>query len=446
VKLPPSLAVAGELGRALLDVARLPLRLQDYLTRHEALQEALREDLRAPGAHAESAPAHALPARPLRIFLSCAEASGEIHAVHLVEALRARARELGGPEPELVGLGGARLEASGVRLVGRPVDRAAMGIGGVLPALPYYLGLLTDCCRTFREESFDLFLPIDSPALHVPLSRLARSSGVRVVHFVAPQYWGWAPWRVDGYRAAVDLALTILPFEARWYARHDVATRHVGHPLLDALRAVPVTRPAVDSRRLVLLPGSRKSVIRANLPWMLRQVSYLLRKRPELEVQVLQGGDTHRPLIEELLRESGLESVELRTGDLHQHLAGARAAFSVSGTVLTDLMHHRLPTLVLYRLKGRRGTWMYRNLLTAPYFASVNLLAGREVLPELCFQGEGPVDQAQEWLERVIWDEEWRAECVEGLDAAARRLGPPGAVQRAASHALAVAAGPASPL
>ena len=87
---------------------------------------------------------------------------------------------------------------------------------------------------------------------------------------------------------------------------------------------------------------------------------------------------------------------------------------------------------------------MYRNLLTAPYFSSVNLLAGHEVLPELCFHGDGPLDEARNLLESALYDEDWRAECVGGMDRASQRLGPPGAVERAASHALAVAAG-ASP-
>ncbi len=386
------------------------------------------------------APTHAMPKEPLRIFVACAEASGQIHAVNLVKALRERAKELGGPEPEFVGLGGADLEACGVRLIGRPVDRAAMGIGGVLPALPFYLKLLTRCAAEFEGGKFDVFLPVDSPALHVPLARLAKPHKIPVVHFVTPQYWGWAPWRVESYKRAVDLALTILPFEPVWFARHEVATKHIGHPLLDALQDVPVTKPSEASRKVVLLPGSRASVIRANLPWMLRLAKHLSRSQPETEFEVLQSSEAHRELVQRLLSESQLAETPVRYGDLHKHLENARAAFSVSGTILIDLLQHRLPTLVLYRLKGRRGSWMYRNLLTAPYFASVNLLAGRELLPELCFHGDGDLDEALRRLEEVTWNEEWRTKCVEGLDRASERLGPPGAVLRAASHALQVAA------
>lgn len=445
LKLSPKIAVAAEFVSALVDIALLPFRLQDYLTRHEALRESLRRDLTAAAPEPTLAPAHPMPERALRIFIACAEASGQIHAVNLVHALRARARELGGPEPEFVGLGGADLEAAGVTMIGRPVDRAAMGIGGVLPALPFYLKLLTRSTAEFATGQCDLFLPVDSPALHVPLARLAKPHGIPVVHFVTPQYWGWAPWRVKKYSKAVDLALTILPFEPRWFERHGVTTEHVGHPLLDALQDVPVTTPSAASNTLVLLPGSRKSVIRANLPWMLRLASHLQRRHPKTRFEVLQNDTTHRALVEALIADSQLKDTPIRTGDLHEHLEQARAAFSVSGTILTDLLRHRLPTLVLYRLKGRRGSWMYRNLLTAPYFASVNLLAGREVLPELCFHGEGPIDEALARLEDVTWNEDWRARCVDGLEQASERLGPPGAVLRAASYALQIAVSGGSP-
>ena len=192
LRLSPGLAVAGEFLRALGGVLRLPLHLQDSLARRDGFRASLTADLGRPSPVVEASSPAQLPERPLRIFVSCAEASGEIHASNLVEELRARIASSGGPEPEFLGLGGRRLEALGVRLVGNPVERAAMGIGGVLPSIPFYLGLLKRSAIEFSERAPDLFLPVDSPALHVPMAHLARRYGVRVVHFVAPQYWGWA--------------------------------------------------------------------------------------------------------------------------------------------------------------------------------------------------------------------------------------------------------------
>ncbi len=125
-----------------------------------------------------------------------------------------------------------------------------------------------------------------------------------------------------------------------------------------------------------------------------------------------------------------------QTGDLHGALARARLALSVSGTVLLDLLHHRLPAIVVYRLENARETWASRRFLTVPWFSSVNLLAGAEVYPEFCFHGDGPAAEIDAALDRAFTDDAWRRACADGLEVAAARLGPPGAAARAARQAL----------
>jgi len=276
----------------------------------------------------------------------------------------------------------------------------------------------------------------------VPLARIARGYGATVVHFVAPQYWGWAPWRVGGYRSAVDLALTILPFEPAWFERHGVRVAHVGHPVLDAQAGEPDGAAPSSARVLALLPGSRASVVDRHLPWMLAAAARARLELPELEVVVPHARRELAAQIQGHIQHASAGGwVRLETGRLHATLERASAALSVSGTVLLDLLHHRLPAVVVYRVGGPLGAAVARRLLTVPFFASVNLLAGRQVLPEFGFHGEGPLEEVGRAVVRALRDEAWRAGCREGLDEAARRLGPPGAVGRAARHALAAALG-----
>lgn len=441
--LAPEAAVAGELGRALLQAAILPVHLFDYSARREALRAELLADLRAEPAFAPDeiplAAARKLPRRPLRVFLSCAEASGELHALHLLDALRTLLQARGLPPPEVIGLGGSRLAHAGVRLSGMPVQRAAMGFDGLATSLPYYLGLLRGAARTFATAPPDVCAAVDSPALHVPLLRMARRFRVPAVHFVAPQHWGWAPWRAAAYGRGVDRVLTILPFEPAWFSRRGIATVHVGHPLLDALP--PREDPAPEPRPLLaLLPGSRAGVIERNLPWMLRVARRLRARLPGLEVAVAHDDELQARALRERLRAAGAEpGVRVEQG-LHPLLARAGAALSVSGTVLLDVLHQRVPAVVIYRLRSARQMWMYRRLLTAPWFASPNLLAGREVFPERCFRGDGPLDEVVELLLTALTDTQWRRRCLEGMERAAQRLGPPGACRRAAVQVLAAAA------
>ncbi len=416
-----------------------PLRLATYLARRDRLAREVAGDLAMPADVEDVSELPSLPERPLRIFVSCAEPSGEIHATNLVESLRLEIAESGGAPPRISGLGSARLGERGVEIVGDPVARAAMG-ADVLGSIPFYLRLLTSVADHLRRERPDVVVAVDSPALHVPLAHLAHRYSLPVVHYVTPQYWGWAPWRVGSYARAVDLALTILPFEPSWFRRHGVRVAHVGHPLLDALEDAPAGRADPDPPVLALLPGSREKVVDRNLPWMLFAASRLRLDLADLEVLILQDRADLESRTRRHVEAAGAgDWAKVHVGGLHPSLERAGAALSVSGTVLLDLLHHRLPTVAVYRIGSALAVRAQRRLLTVPWFASVNLLAGREIVPEHCFRGDGPVEEVCTELLRCYKDPSRRARIQEGLEEAARRLGPPGASARAARHALAVA-------
>lgn len=435
----PAWAVRCEMARALGQGALLLPRLVSYVAEQRHARAELEDDLRN-ALDVDPAPVIVVPReRQLSVFVSCAEVSGELHATNAVRELERIVRASGAPAPRFVGLGGSRLAAAGVEIIGSPVDRAQMGLG-VLGSIPWYARLLRDAAARLRQDRPDVLFAVDSPALHVPLARIAARYGVPTVHFVTPQYWGWAPWRVRGYRRSIDRALAILPFESRWYARHGLLVSNVGHPLLDELAAIPATAPPEDARELVILPGSRAAVIERNLPWMLRVASSLRARLGDVPVVVAhERVEIGRAIKTILEREKAADWARAETGDLHGVLARARTALSVSGTVLLDLLHHSLPTVVVYRLAHGYEARLKDRLLTVPWFSSVNLLAGREIYPEFCFAGEGPIERVVDALARLHKDPVERKNAVAGLQAARRRLGPPGACGRAARHALEIA-------
>ncbi len=431
--------MAVELLRALGNGLLLPLHALYHFFRQRTLLEESRDDL---GSSPELVPDQLqlqLPGRPLRIFLSCAEASGETHACNLVWALQQALRELGAPAPRIVGLGGPRLAALDVRVLGDPVSEARMGFSGIVSALPFYLRLVTAAAEEFSGEPVDLFIGVDSPALNVPLSHMASRCGARTVQYITPQYWGWAPWRVAGFRRAVDLGLSILPFEPAWFARHRVPVAHVGHPLLDELgtRTPQLATPNDKAPILALLPGSRRSVIERNLPMMLQVIAPRLLADPSWRVVLCQSDTNHRELIEACLMSSQVDvsRVEFST-DLEATLGQAEAALSVSGTILLHLLEHRLPTVVIYVLETPLQVWLGRHFLTVPWFSSVNLLAGREVYPEFSFSGGQPPGALELAVGELLGDPNWRGQCRAQLEFARERLGPPGASRRAALAAL----------
>lgn len=432
----PLALVARELARALLGPVALAWRVPAFLFASRAARAEFLEDLAAEPDIFQPVGELSLPDKPLCILISCAEASGEIHALNLVTALRQAAREAGAPEPEFLGLGGPALAAQGVEILGDPVSRSTMGFAGVIGALPFFVGLVLKVARRMCGRCPDIFVPVDSPALHLPLARIARSCSVPVVHFVTPQYWGWAPWRVGAYGQTVNLALSILPFEPAWFARRAVTVAHVGHPLLDELGEPPGRQqPRADElcQRVVVLPGSRAGTIRRNLPSMLSALELARGQDQELEVVVVQRDAGQRELVESILQDlQATGRVGLVCGGLEEELGTAQLALSVSGTVLLDLLHQRLPAVVVYRAETRRQLWLARHFLTTPWFSSVNLLAGREVYPEFFFQEPAPSPELLAAVARGLGDGAWRAECSRALEEPARRLGPPGATRRAA--------------
>ena len=430
----PRAAVRLELARTALSMAAVPWHVLTFLVRRGALRREIASDLRQPAA-IDDPPPHRRSSRPLRVFLSCAEPSGELHASNFLRELKSI-----DPGVTVAGLGSRRFADAGVVTLADPVQRATMGFRGVLGSLPFYVDVLERSAAHFRDARPDVAVLVDSPALHVPLGRIARRYGVPVLHFVTPQHWAWAPWRASGYARSVDRALTILPFERAWFARRGVPVAHVGHPLLDELASVPHALDPDASSTIAVLPGSRSGVIDLNLPWMLAVLKAFRVERPEVNVVVVQAGDRHVARIGAHIAEAGAgEWARVETGDLHGSLSRARAAFSVSGTVLLDVLHHRLPTVCIYRVANRRGVLIYRQALITPFFASINLLAAREVVSEFCFHGRGPFETARHAIERIYSDGAYRLESRRALDVAADRLGPPGASRRAALHALELA-------
>ncbi|MEZ5979377.1 MAG: hypothetical protein R3F34_14320 [Planctomycetota bacterium] len=432
----PRTAVAFEFVRALVALALVPFHLAVHLVRAGARTREVARDL---GSSAEptEVPEVEAPRSP-HVFVSCAEPSGEIHATNLVRALS----RLTEGRATFSGLGSEALEGLGVARVGDPVSKARMGFG-VVAALPFYLRLLTDVARELRETRPDVCVMVDSPALHVPIGRIARRYGVPVVHFVTPQYWGWAPWRVGGYRRAVDLALTILPFEVPWFASRRVPCAHVGHPIVDRLATIAARDEPRDDGPIAVLPGSRASVVGRNLPFMLE----VLRGMDGEKALVPVGRPDLAELVRAEVEAAGMtDRVDVAVGDLHEVLPRCRAALSVSGTVLLDLLHHRLPCAVVYRLSNALEPALAPHLLTVPHFASINLLAARAVVPEFCFAGDGPVEEVRSALAALARRGPERERCIAGLAEARLALGGPGAVERAARWTLAAASGRPLPI
>lgn len=326
--------------------------------------------------------------RPLRIVLSCGDASGEAHAVRLLAELRQHY-----PNVELHGFGGQDLAAQGMHLWQPLADLNVMGFRDVLAQLPLFFGCVHRFAQELRDRPPDLVVLVDYPGLNRHLLRVAKRAGVPVVHYIAPQLWAWAPWRVRDFRRA-DRLLTILPFESDWYARHGASASYVGHPLGDGLQAaaeaeaeLPPGFPASSPNATTIptwvgiLPGSRRREIAENLPLLLDAAAELQKRQPQVRFVLPHLRASVDQQIRTALAAASVE-VLYAPGCFHRVLPHLRAAWVASGTALLEVAAYRVPPVLVYRVASRLGAWLSRNWLAVPYIGSLNLIAGRELAPE----------------------------------------------------------------
>ena len=326
--------------------------------------------------------------RPLTIFLSAAEASGDTHAANLIEAIKCRL-----PQARFIGVGGAHMSAAGCEILADLTQKASM-LGGPMLRLGYYLRLMHRLKKTIRQIRPDLHVPVDSPALNWHLAAAAKRAGTPVMYYIAPQVWAWAPWRVRKLARLTDRVACILPFEQPFFRHRGVNATYVGHPLFDTLgKSEPPGAPghadfaeawADGNWNVALLPGSRTAEIRGHIPALI-DVSRAVRRRwPAAVCTLTAHNDRGAETIRRACKGRLPGHVEVVVGKTRQVLKDAHFAVAVSGTVTLEAAHFGVPMVIFYRvsLLGYKLVGPFLGLHT-PHLALVNILAGRRIVPEL---------------------------------------------------------------
>ncbi|MBL8260618.1 MAG: lipid-A-disaccharide synthase [Candidatus Competibacteraceae bacterium] len=363
----------------------------------------------------------------MHIALVAGELSGDLLGSGLIAALTERY-----PQARFSGVGGPAMIARGLRSR-VPLERlAVMGLVEVLRHLPELIAIRRQLYRDFIADPPQVFIGIDSPDFNLGLERRLRVRGIPTVHYVSPSVWAWRPWRVRKIARSIDLMLTLLPFEARFYRQRGVAVRHVGHPLADeipersdaaaARRALGLDL-AADARLVALLPGSRMGEIDRIGPLLLETAVWLHARRPELRFVVPAATARLHEALASLQAERAphlpLTLVRERS---REAMAAADVVLLASGTATLEAMLLKRPMVAAYRVAPATA-WLARRLVKIPHFTLPNLLAGRSVIPEF-FQEAATVANlgpaVLHWLDNAPARAELEATFV-GLHAELRR-------------------------
>lgn len=371
------------------------------------------------------------------ILIVAGEASADLHAARALAELR-KLR----PGLRAFGVGGPALRAAGLETLYPAEEICVMGVLEVLPRLPRILSILRGLGRAARDRRPRAALLVDLPDFNLRLAARLKKLGVRVVYYVSPTIWAWRRGRVAQIARVVDRMLCILPFEPEAYRGTGVQARFVGHPFAERpLPAAPgVYREtlglAPDRTTIAIVPGSRRGEISRLLPPMLDAAERLRASHPDVQFVLPVAPMLDRALLAPHLAAHATLDVKLVDGRTEEAVGASDAALVKSGTSTLEagLMHR--PMVVAYRL-----SWLSyligRLLIKLTHFSLVNLLVGREVVPEL-LQGQATGEKMAEALERVLSDGPARQAQLAGLLEVRATLGEPGAPERVAREVVEV--------
>ena len=346
-------------------------------------------------------------AKPLTIGLVAGESSGDNLGAALIRALRARA-----PGARFVGIAGPAMTAEGCEAWAAAEELAVMGIFEVVYHLPRLVALRRRIRRRFLEECPDVFVGIDAPEFNLGLADALHTSGIRTVQYVSPQVWAWRRGRARRMARILDLVLCLLPFERQVYDGAGLRAIFVGHPLADQLPLVPDRAAArkvlglpLDSEVLAVLPGSRRGEVLRLADDFAGAVAWLAARRPKLQfVAPMANAEARLHFAEALQRRAAGVPLMLIGGHSCLALVAADVALVASGTATLEGLLCKRPMVVAYRLGWPTALVLQGlSLLKAPFFAQPNLLAGRQVVPELAQRDVRPERlgaEIERWLDR----------------------------------------------
>jgi lipid-A-disaccharide synthase len=363
-----------------------------------------------------------------QILLSAGEASSDMYAAQLAQAMYAR------KHAKFFGMGGAQMSAAGVELVADYHEVAVVGISEVLHKIPTVISVQNRLKRAAQERDAKLAVLVDSPGTHLGVARRMNNIHVPVGYFIGPQIWAWRAGRVRIVKRRVAHMVVIFPFEEPIYRAAGVPCTFVGHPLVDTVRRTMsrdefCARHGFDANRKIvtILPGSRRSEIAQNYAGVIGACERLATNSTVQFVHAAAPGLP--PEVFAQYAKPGFPVTRVE-GETYDAIAAADCAIVASGTATVETSLLGTPMVVIYRVKASTAA-IVKHLIRTPFIGMVNLIAGRLVAPEFIQDAFTPEAVAKA-VRTLLDSPDAHAEAVAGLAEVRKKLGPGGAIERAA--------------
>ena len=373
---------------------------------------------------------------PRRLVLVAGEASGDLHGAALVEALRAA-----DPTLEFSGIGGPRMRQAGAALTDDLTQLALIGVVDVLRHFATFRRVfyrLLDHIDTWKP---DAVICIDYPGFNLRLAREVKRRRLPLIYYISPQVWAWHQSRVRLIREVVDHLVVILPFEPDFYRPHGIRADFVGHPLLDLVRPTATRETFLagegfppTATTIALAPGSRIGEINRHLPLMLEAAARIAKAHPQTQFLLPTLPTLPETIYAQHLQRHRDLALRIVPGKMYDALNAADLVLVASGTATLETAIAGRPMIIVYTTSF--WTWLPARLMVRlPYIGLVNVVAGKQVVPELIQFDATPERLVREAL--TILDDPQRQETMRReLTAVKAKLGEPGAAARAARSIL----------
>lgn len=330
------------------------------------------------------------------IAMVAGEASGDILGAGLIKALKNIY-----PDAEFIGIGGPKMIAEGFKTL-YPMERlSVMGLVEVLGRLRELLKIRKDLGATLIEKKPDVFIGIDAPDFNLGLETRLKEAGIKTVHYVSPSVWAWREKRVFKVKKAVDLVLCLFPFEVDFYKKHNVPAVCVGHTLADAIDLETDTTAAREALGLkqdkpvvALLPGSRQGEVSRLGDLFLQAAELLHNFNDQIQFVIPAANDLRKEQLAELLSAVPKLNAKLLDGQSREAMASADVVLMASGTAALEGMLLKKPLVVSYKVTAITA-FLLRRMLKQPFVSLPNLLAGKELVPEILQEDATPENLAQ---------------------------------------------------
>lgn len=338
--------------------------------------------------------------KPLRIFFSVGEPSGDIHGANLIRQFKARQ-----PNIECVGYGGPKMAEAGCDLHTDLTALAVMWLLRVIVNLHKFWGLVSRADRFFRHHRPDAVVLIDYPGFNWWIARRAKVHGIPVFYYTPPQIWAWAQWRIKKMKRFVDHILAALPFEAKWFQEKGCNATFIGHPYFDEVEREPLDAKFLEQYRdrpgplVTILPGSRTQEVEKNLAAFLDAAVKIRRQAPEVRFAVSPFREKHADMVRRMLEQRGIDA-EVHVGKTPELIHLATCCMAVSGSVSLELLFHAKPTVIQYKITPLEF-FVQKFFRKVKYITLVNLLTTDELFPK----DTTPYDPSQPDADRVLFPE-----------------------------------------